>query len=177
MLIVYRIFTAVWFHLNLLHIFLNMMTFEPMGASIERKVGSFHLIWSILLFSLLNGIIHLLMAVAAYNNPFYSYSKEYFYTCTIGFSGVLFSLLMITVHQSDTSSRRFFISLRFSKLIFKASLGSFRFRTKSILGHCSSSFRSSCHPSPSLGIFLAFFLDLSVQPLSFSLTSQTQLEP
>ena len=47
---VYRMYTNAWFHVGILHIALNMMSFLPMGTSMERSVGSASFFYLINLF-------------------------------------------------------------------------------------------------------------------------------
>jgi len=102
----YRLFLPAWFHVNLIHLFLNMMTFLPMGRSLERIHGSLHFLYIILMFDLLSNIIHTGIAwFASGVAGYYAFMGE----CAVGFSGVIFSLLVLnTAQQSPQDTRSIF---------------------------------------------------------------------
>ena len=68
---VYRVFTSPFFHLGILHLVMNMMSFLPMATVIERKQGSLSLANMILSFSLLNGIFHVIISLVLYYSSLY----------------------------------------------------------------------------------------------------------
>lgn len=102
---VYRIFTAILFHGSLLHVLFNMMALVPLGSELERIMGSVRLLYVIILLSLTNAVFHLLIALLVVYNPIHSY--EYLMNeCAIGFSGILFSMIVIETNLSGQQSRR-----------------------------------------------------------------------
>eukprot|EP00245_Coleochaete_scutata_P001611 TRINITY_DN1198_c0_g1_i1.p1 TRINITY_DN1198_c0_g1~~TRINITY_DN1198_c0_g1_i1.p1 ORF type:complete len:424 (-),score=31.25 TRINITY_DN1198_c0_g1_i1:888-2159(-) len=104
---VYRPFTSVIFHGGLLHICFNMLAYVPMGSALERLLGSVRSAHLLLLIALTNAIIHILVAYVLSYLPFQAVNglmRE----CSIGLSGVLFSLIVIETRVSGTHSRSIF---------------------------------------------------------------------
>ncbi|KAK4272635.1 hypothetical protein QN277_021159 [Acacia crassicarpa] len=104
---VYRIYTSILFHGSLLHVLFNMMALVPLGSEMERIMGSVRLLYVILLLATSNAIFHVLIALLAAHNPINSY--EYLMNeCAIGFSGILFSMIVIETSLSGAQSRSVF---------------------------------------------------------------------
>eukprot|EP00897_Mesotaenium_endlicherianum_P003942 jgi/Mesen1/3576/ME000002S05143 len=104
---VYRLFTSILFHGGILHLVFNMMAYVPMGGALERQLGSVRYLYLLLLFAILNAIIMSSVAYAAEVNPILRYSK-FLYECSIGFSGVIFALIVAETHTSGVQSRSIF---------------------------------------------------------------------
>lgn len=104
---VYRIFTSILFHGSLLHVLFNMMALVPMGSELERIMGSIRLLYIIILLAISNAILHLVIALLAAHNPISSY-PALMDQCSIGFSGILFSMIVIETSLSGVQSRSFF---------------------------------------------------------------------
>nr|XP_043611008.1 rhomboid-like protein 15 [Erigeron canadensis] len=104
---VYRVFTSIFFHGSILHLVFNMLALVPLGSELERVMGSIRLLFVIVLLATSSAVFHLLITLIAAYNPVYSY--EYFmYECAIGFSGVLFSMIVIETSLSGVQSRSVF---------------------------------------------------------------------
>ncbi|XP_057718564.1 rhomboid-like protein 15 isoform X3 [Arachis stenosperma] len=104
---VYRIYTSILFHGSLLHVLFNMMALVPMGSEMERVMGSVRLLYVTILLATSNAIFHILVALLVAHNPIQS--SEYFMNeCAIGFSGVLFSMIVIETSLSGAQSRSVF---------------------------------------------------------------------
>ncbi|XP_024027007.1 rhomboid-like protein 15 [Morus notabilis] len=104
---VYRIYTSILFHGSLLHVLFNMMALVPLGSELERIMGSVRLLYLIILLATSNALLHLLIALLVAYNPFHS--SEYFMKeCAIGFSGILFSMIVIETSLSGVQSRSVF---------------------------------------------------------------------
>ncbi|KAL5545632.1 hypothetical protein UlMin_005319 [Ulmus minor] len=104
---VYRIYTSILFHGSLLHVLFNMMALVPLGSELERIMGSVRLSYLIILLATSNALFHIVIALLAAYNPFRSY--EYFMNeCAIGFSGILFSMIVIETTLSGVQSRSVF---------------------------------------------------------------------
>ncbi|XP_062112299.1 rhomboid-like protein 15 isoform X2 [Humulus lupulus] len=104
---VYRIFSSVLFHGSILHVLFNMMALVPLGSELERIMGSVRLLYLIILLAISNALFHLLIAFLVTYNPFYS--VEYLMNeCAIGFSGILFSMIVIETSLSGVQSRSVF---------------------------------------------------------------------
>jgi membrane associated rhomboid family serine protease len=112
----YRILTAPFFHLNWVHILSNMSVFIDIGPALERRLGSFVFILLILMMVIASGITQEALAwvwtsvVDNYQrlehvakpgwiSGLAAISRE----CSVGFSGVLFALLVIRVFEFSAS--------------------------------------------------------------------------
>lgn len=102
---VYRFYTAILFHGSMLHVMFNMMALVPMGSELERIMGSVRLFYLTILLATTNAVLHLLIASLAGYNPFYQYD-HLMNECAIGFSGILFSMIVIETSLSGVTSRR-----------------------------------------------------------------------
>ncbi|XP_042511397.1 rhomboid-like protein 15 isoform X2 [Macadamia integrifolia] len=104
---VYRIYTSVLFHGSLLHVMFNMMALVPLGTELERIMGSVRLLYVMILLATSNALLHLFIALLVAHNPFHPY--PYFMNeCGIGFSGILFSMIVIETTLSGVQSRSLF---------------------------------------------------------------------
>ncbi|KAL3625122.1 Rhomboid-like protein 15 [Castilleja foliolosa] len=104
---VYRVYTAILFHGSLLHVLFNMMALSPMGSELERIMGSIRLLYIIILLAVSNAILHLVIALLVAHNPFHP-DQYLMDQCSIGFSGILFSMIVIETSLSGVQSRSFF---------------------------------------------------------------------
>lgn len=94
-----------------------MLALVPLGSELERVMGSIRLLFMIVLLATTSAIFHLLITLIAAYNPIVSY--YYFMDeCAIGFSGVLFSMIVIETSLSGAQSRRLVSSVIDFKLIF-----------------------------------------------------------
>jgi len=82
-----------------------MMALVPMGSELERIMGSVRLLYLTVLLATTNAVLHLLIASLAGYNPFYQYD-HLMNECAIGFSGILFSMIVIETSLSGVTSRR-----------------------------------------------------------------------
>jgi len=98
----YRLVTSMFLHGGLLHLLFNMIAFQQMGCSLERRVGSLEMIWMIFLFGILGGLSIVIISYLLTVNPLFFY-PNFLFQCTIGFSGVLFSLVTIETHFNPTN--------------------------------------------------------------------------
>lgn len=103
---VYRFYSAIIFHGSLLHVLFNMMALVPMGSELERIMGSIRLLYITILLATSNAVLHLLLALLVDHNPFKS-DPYLMNQCSIGFSGILFSMIVIETSLSGVQSRRF----------------------------------------------------------------------
>ncbi|GER44809.1 rhomboid family protein [Striga asiatica] len=104
---VYRMYTAILFHGSLLHVMFNMMAMVPMGSELERIMGSIRLLYIIILLAASNALLHLVIALLVAHNPFHP-DQFLMDQCSIGFSGILFSMIVIETSLSGVQSRSFF---------------------------------------------------------------------
>jgi len=101
---VYRFITSPFFHGGILHILLNMMAYQPLGVYLENSVGTLQYFILIIYFCIGTNAIHFTMAYGLSMVDM----RQYMYQCSIGFSGVLFALLVIECVQRDLGSRSIF---------------------------------------------------------------------
>ncbi|XP_009615889.1 rhomboid-like protein 15 isoform X1 [Nicotiana tomentosiformis] len=104
---VYRIFTSILFHGSLLHVLFNMLALVPLGSELERIMGSVRLLYIIALLAISSALFHLLIALLVAHNPFHP-SPYFMDECAIGFSGVLFSMIVIETSLSGAQTRSVF---------------------------------------------------------------------
>ncbi|GAB2281492.1 Rhomboid-like protein 15 [Dionaea muscipula] len=104
---VYRIFTSILFHSSLLHVMFNMLALVPLGSDLERIMGSIRMLHMIILLATSSALFHILIALAVAYNPFHHYAN-FMNECSIGFSGVLFSMIVIETSLSGVQSRSVF---------------------------------------------------------------------
>lgn len=82
-----------------------MMALVPLGSELERIMGSVRLLYVILLLATSNAILHVFIALLVAHNPFHS-DGYLMNECAIGFSGILFSMIVIETSLSGVQSRR-----------------------------------------------------------------------
>ncbi|WCJ34121.1 RHOMBOID-like protein 15 [Euphorbia peplus] len=104
---VYRVYTSVIFHGSFLHVFFNMMALVPLGSELERIMGSVRLLYLTILLATTNAILHLVIALLVAHNPVQPY-PNLMNECAIGFSGILFSMIVIETSLSGVQSRSVF---------------------------------------------------------------------
>ncbi|KAJ8754538.1 hypothetical protein K2173_005699 [Erythroxylum novogranatense] len=104
---VYRIYTSILFHGSLLHVLFNMLALVPLGSELERIMGSVRLLYIIILLATCNAVLHLFIALLALHNPFHSF-PNLMNECAIGFSGIIFSMIVIETSLSGVQSRSVF---------------------------------------------------------------------
>ncbi|GAB2220817.1 hypothetical protein Droror1_Dr00008491 [Drosera rotundifolia] len=101
---VYRIYTSIMFHSSLLHVMFNMLALVPLGSELERIMGSIRMLHMIILLATSSALFHILIALLAAYNPLHHY-VNFMNECSIGFSGVLFSMIVIETSLSGIQSR------------------------------------------------------------------------
>ncbi|KAG0467756.1 hypothetical protein HPP92_017084 [Vanilla planifolia] len=104
---VYRIYSSVLFHGSLLHVVFNMLALVPLGAELERIMGSIRLLYLMILLATSNAVFHLIIALTVAHNPVHPYPflmRE----CAIGFSGIIFSMIVIETSLSGIHTRSVF---------------------------------------------------------------------
>lgn len=78
-----------------------MLSFVPMGAGLERILGSVRYAYAVLLFAVTNAILHTGAAYAAAIK-----FPDLVYQCSVGFSGILFAMIVVETNMSGVQSRR-----------------------------------------------------------------------
>ena len=100
---VYRMFTSVFFHGSVLHLAFNMMAFVPMASSLERLLGTVQFTYILVLFTLLASSYHVGLAFIGGTLGYPSMHE-----CAIGFSGVIFGVIVVDTHLSSVAQRSIF---------------------------------------------------------------------
>lgn len=100
---VHRVITHALFHANFLHIAMNMLSTFAISSAVEKRVGTLYHLMSIFVTIVMISIVYigislLLMLVG---------SKELFSQHAVGFSGVLFHMLVVDVAGSSQSRSLF----------------------------------------------------------------------
>lgn len=96
-------FTSVFFHGSILHLAFNMMAMVPMASSLERLLGTVQFTYLILLFTTIASCYHIVLAWCAS-----ALGYGTMYECAIGFSGVIFGLIVVDTHLSAVAHRSIF---------------------------------------------------------------------
>lgn len=82
-----------------------MLALVPLGSELERIMGSLRLLYLMLFLATTNSIFHLIIALVMSKNPLLSF-PFLMDECAIGFSGVIFSMIVIETSLSGVQSRR-----------------------------------------------------------------------
>eukprot|EP00531_Pseudo-nitzschia_arenysensis_P019297 CAMPEP_0116119592 /NCGR_PEP_ID=MMETSP0329-20121206/2724_1 /TAXON_ID=697910 /ORGANISM="Pseudo-nitzschia arenysensis, Strain B593" /LENGTH=327 /DNA_ID=CAMNT_0003613305 /DNA_START=270 /DNA_END=1253 /DNA_ORIENTATION=+ len=98
----YRVFTSAFFHANLMHIGMNMLSTAAISGSLEKRVGTLRLLVSIWWAVLLTSAIYMLIAYLAY--AVFGYDA-WMYQHAVGYSGIIFylSVLESRIHPGPRS--------------------------------------------------------------------------
>ena len=97
----WRLFTSSFFHTGIVHLIMNMMTFYQLGVSFERTIGTFSFFYHIIIFGFISNLVYLFVAWFMK----FGGRPETYYGSAVGFSGVLFSLMVIDNTLSGGSKR------------------------------------------------------------------------
>ena len=102
----YRIFTSAFTHASFFHLLVNMTAFIQIGAfGLEMKLGSVTFALLVFLFTILCGIVHVFLASAMW---YLLGISGYINECAVGFSGVIFSLVVLDTAFSNIRQRDVF---------------------------------------------------------------------
>jgi membrane associated rhomboid family serine protease len=101
----YRIISSSLFHVNLMHITMNLMSASAMSMMLEQRLGTIGLFLSTVWAILLSNVVYiigawLLSATVAYDDLMYQHS--------VGFSGVLFHYCVLESNMGGHSARSIF---------------------------------------------------------------------
>ncbi|XP_053169203.1 rhomboid-related protein 4 isoform X2 [Hemicordylus capensis] len=91
----HRLYLSPFHHADDWHLYFNMVSLLWKGLKLERRLGSVWFGYIIMLFSLLVGVVYMILELALaelLDDPRYKYS------CAVGFSGVLFALKVLNNH-------------------------------------------------------------------------------
>jgi membrane associated rhomboid family serine protease len=99
----YRILSSAFFHMGLMHIFFNMMSLYSLGGPLERALGTLCFLGVNLAFVVLSNIMYLLGAWLAFKA---TDDSSWLVYCSVGFSGVLFGLVVLETKLGDATQPR-----------------------------------------------------------------------
>ena len=97
----YRMLTSVFFHTNLFHLGMNMLSVSTLGTILEQRLGSFRLVFTIGWSILITSSIHVLLAATAYAG---FQSHVWWYQSSVGYSGILFYQSVLESYSHPTIS-------------------------------------------------------------------------
>ena len=98
---VWRLITSMFGHLGIFHLVSNMYSFSFLGMTLETTIGTLSYFYHILVF----GILSNLLAVGISYFMYFGGDPMPINTQAMGFSGVLFALIVIDVHLSGGPNR------------------------------------------------------------------------
>ena len=101
----YRIVTSCFFHGSLMHIGMNMLSTAAIATLLERRLGTLHFIMTVLWSVLLTGLLALLLALVA---QWIVGTDSLMNQHSLGFSGVMFHLLVLESNLTPGASRSVF---------------------------------------------------------------------
>ena len=99
----HRLVTSAFFHGSVIHLGFNVMAFTPMASSLERHLGSVQFAHMVALFVLLDSCFHVCLALGAATLGYASMRE-----CAIGFSGIIFGLIVVDTHLVAVRERSIF---------------------------------------------------------------------
>eukprot|EP01097_Dermamoeba_algensis_P006807 TRINITY_DN4243_c0_g1_i2.p1 TRINITY_DN4243_c0_g1~~TRINITY_DN4243_c0_g1_i2.p1 ORF type:complete len:211 (+),score=33.15 TRINITY_DN4243_c0_g1_i2:38-670(+) len=99
----YRLLSAPFFHLSLIHLVMNLMAHLSLSLALERKTGTLLYLYNIFLFSVSTTSLQYGIAYLVF---YFSSNGTYLAECSAGFSGVLFALLVFDCSQEGALFNR-----------------------------------------------------------------------
>ncbi|XP_068173385.1 rhomboid-related protein 4 [Antennarius striatus] len=90
-----RLLLSPLHHADDWHLYFNMVSFLWKGIKLERRLGGAWFAYMLSVFSLLTGVVYLLLEAALTE---LTEDQSYSMTCAVGFSGVLFALKVVNNH-------------------------------------------------------------------------------
>ncbi|CAK0779381.1 hypothetical protein CVIRNUC_004759 [Coccomyxa viridis] len=103
---IYRMLTAPFFHVGILHLAFNMLAFVPIGQSLERHTGTLHFTYLMLLLMALGSVFYLTTSLA-WDTVMLS-RGAYSGSCAVGLSGLVFGLIAVDNAISGVTQRSIF---------------------------------------------------------------------
>jgi membrane associated rhomboid family serine protease len=98
---VWRLITGTYLHGGVLHLLMNMMSFSFLGISLESAIGTLSYFYHIIVFGIISGLVHVLIAYFMWLGG----DSSEVYGHAVGFSGVLFALIVIDIDLSGGDQR------------------------------------------------------------------------
>ena len=101
----YRVIASSLFHVNLMHIGMNMMSTSAISTLLEKRLGTLRHLFTTLWAILITGFIYLLVAYSAY---FFLGQDKWMYQHSVGFSGIIFHMSVVECNLSAERARSVF---------------------------------------------------------------------
>ncbi|OHS97681.1 Clan S-, family S54, Rhomboid-like serine peptidase [Tritrichomonas foetus] len=97
----WRLISGMFLHGGILHLAMNMLSFTSLGMTFESQVGTLSYFFHILIFGIIEGLIHILIAVIMNVGG----DPSAWHSHAVGFSGVLFALIVVDISLSGGEDR------------------------------------------------------------------------
>ncbi|KAG7369610.1 rhomboid family protein [Nitzschia inconspicua] len=101
----YRLLTSTLFHVNIMHIGMNILSTSAIGTLLEKQMGTLRLVFSIWWAMLLTSSLYILISWLAYIILGYD---QLLYSHAVGFSGVIFHMSVLETYLHPRPSRSLF---------------------------------------------------------------------
>ena len=101
----YRVWTSWMSHGSFFHVLLNVLAFGPMASALERTIGTVQFAALFIAFAHVGALIHVLAAGFLWFTLGYYSSLM---SCSIGMSGIVFSLIVCETNVNDVGRRSVF---------------------------------------------------------------------
>eukprot|EP00554_Chaetoceros_debilis_P010318 CAMPEP_0194110990 /NCGR_PEP_ID=MMETSP0150-20130528/10097_1 /TAXON_ID=122233 /ORGANISM="Chaetoceros debilis, Strain MM31A-1" /LENGTH=271 /DNA_ID=CAMNT_0038800297 /DNA_START=279 /DNA_END=1094 /DNA_ORIENTATION=- len=110
----YRIISSCFFHGSIMHIAMNMLSLAAIGTTLETSFGSMWTFFTICCSILLTGVVYILIAVLGSIVKYNSLMQQH----SLGFSGILFHLLVIESARNPNASQSLFGMAQVSSRVY-----------------------------------------------------------
>ncbi|GFH56655.1 hypothetical protein CTEN210_13131 [Chaetoceros tenuissimus] len=111
---IYRMITSAFFHGGLMHIGMNMLSYAALGKTLENHLGTLFLAFTVVNSVVYSSFLYLFISVIA---SMIGYST-WMTTQSLGFSGVLFHLLVLESYRNPNASHSIFGIITVSSKIY-----------------------------------------------------------
>jgi rhomboid domain-containing protein 1 len=101
---VWRLITSAYLHGGILHLIMNMMSFTFLGLSLENSIGTLSYFYHIVIFGIVSNLVHILIAYIMLVGG----DASEIFGHALGFSGILFALIVIDLDISGGDQRSVF---------------------------------------------------------------------
>lgn len=102
----WRVWTAAFLHGGVMHLAMNMLSTVTIAGSLERQVGSLPLLFTVLWQTIASGAAHVIASWCL--SVLVLGDLSYLTQPSVGFSGVLFALVVLEIRQSNQATRTLF---------------------------------------------------------------------
>ena len=103
----YRPYSSVVFHTTIIHLVFNMLALVQIGTGLEYLLGSLRYLHVLILMATSNALLQVVISLIVAYNPIHPY-LTLMYECAIGFSGVIFAMIVIETSLNSVQTRSIF---------------------------------------------------------------------